>query len=134
MRVSSFKKCGIMAAMVLAVLMMAIAGGCTPVKQAGEATASFVRGDLVIDEVEYPIDEVYDATLKAMSQLDLTVTEKDQNPLDAKVVARDSEDRKIQIITDRVTTETTRLKIRIGLTGDERASMAIYDQILKNLN
>lgn len=107
--------------------------GCTSVKKVGESTVSFVRGDLNIDETNFSIGKVYSATLKAFEELEITVLEKEKGELKSYVSGRDQSDDKIQVWMWRLETDKTKLKIRIGLFGDETRSWAIYDQIQSNL-
>lgn len=118
--------------LITAALLMGLAS-CHQVSQVGEATSSFVRGDLNIDEIYHPMSKVYDATLKAADDLDLRLVDVDEAPLESKIVARNANDDKIQIWLWRVEKDVTKIKIRIGLVGDETQSWAIYDQIQQNL-
>lgn len=116
-----------------AVVLSGLFVGCTSVKKVGESTVSFVRGDLNIDETNYSIGKVYSATLKAFEDLEITVMEKEKGELKSYVSGRDQSDDKIQVWMWRLETDKTKLKIRIGLFGDETRSWAIYDQIQSNL-
>ncbi len=118
---------------ITAAVLVALIAGCEPIRKVGEATVSFVRGDLNIEEMNYPIGEVHKAAVKAMDQLEIRIVDEDQSPLKSYISGRDSDDDKVQIWLWRVETDVTKLKIRIGLTGNETKSWAIYDQIQQNL-
>jgi hypothetical protein len=108
--------------------------GCVAVAVgAGAAgTVAYVRGDLEAVEPK-DINSVYEATLKAMEQLELSVSKKTKDAMSAEIVARDSQDKKITIKLGATAEGTTNLSIRIGIFGSETKSRLIYDQIKKNL-
>ncbi len=120
-------------AMIVILMLLGLAGGCHQASELGAATNSFVRGDLNVDTIENPIDDVYKASLDAMNDLDLQVMSKEFSPLESRIIARNSKDEKVQVWVWRVTEGTSKLKIRIGLVGNETQSLAIYDQIQENL-
>ncbi len=95
-------------------------------------TVAYVRGDLEAVEPKN-INSVYEATLKAMEQLELSVSKKTKDAMSAEIIARDSQDKKITIKLGATAEGTTNLSIRIGMFGSETKSRLIYDQIKKNL-
>jgi hypothetical protein len=99
---------------------------------AGAGTVAYVRGDLEAT-VDAKLDKTYDATLKALQQLELTPTEKQKDAIGAKVIARTSTDKKITITLAPVTDKLTKISVRIGVFGDQTISQMIYDNIKKNL-
>jgi len=118
----------------LLVLGVGVLQGCVAVAVgvAAAGTVAYVKGDL--DAVEIGnIDKVYNATLKAMEKLELNVTEKSKDALSAKVIARDSQDKKITIILASTAEGATKISIRVGVFGDKTKSLLIYEQIKKNL-
>ena len=96
-------------------------------------TIAYVRGDLQATESE-PMDVVYDASLKALEELDLHVTSKSKDALVAQIVTFDAQDKKIKIKLKAATDTTTKLSIRIGTFGSETKSRMIYQKIRDNLN
>lgn len=118
----------------LLVSTAALLQGCVAVAVgAGAAgTVAYIRGDLEAIESK-SIDTVYEATLKAMEQLELSVSKKTKDAMSAEVVAHDSQDKKITIILSATAEGSTKLSIRIGVFGSETKSRLIYDQIKKNL-
>ena len=95
-------------------------------------TVGYVMGDLQSVE-SADINTVYDATLKAVEQLELPVIQKSKDAISAKVKLRDSQDKKITIKLGATAERATKLSIRVGIFGNERKSRLIYDQIKKNL-
>jgi hypothetical protein len=125
------------AQVILAVLLVGAAAllqGCVAVVVgAGAAgTVAYIRGDLESIESK-DLNAVYEATLKAMEQLGLSVSRKTKDAMSAEVVARDAEDKKVTISLGATAEGATKISIRIGVFGSETKSRLIYDQIKKNL-
>ena len=100
---------------------------------AGAAAGTvYVQGDLqaVVDQ---ELDKVYRAGLNTLEQLALPITGRDKTALDAKLIGRNSEDKKITIKLKRTEENYTKISIRVGTFGDEAQSRAIYDKIKENL-
>ncbi|MHC4507824.1 MAG: DUF3568 family protein [Planctomycetota bacterium] len=96
------------------------------------STIAYVRGDLEAVESER-LDVLYEATLRAMEKLDLSVTAKSKDALSAMIIARDAQDKKTTIKLKAVTDETAKLSIRVGVFGSEAKSRLIYREIQENL-
>lgn len=121
----------------LAVLLVGSAvsvGGCVAVAVgAGAAgTVAYLKGDLEAVESR-KLDEVHAATLKAVEELGLKVTQDAKDALSATVVARDAQDKKVTITLRAATEQTTKLLIRVGVFGSEAKSRLIYQKIRDNL-
>jgi len=112
----------------------ALLQGCLAVVVgAGAAgTVAYVKGDLEAVESK-DINAVYQATLKAMEQLELSVSKKTKDAMSAVVIARDSQDKKITVKLSATAEGATKLSIRVGVWGSETKSRFIHDQIKKNL-
>ena len=108
--------------------------GCTTIALvgAGAGTVIYATGDLET-VVAKDITTVYQATLKAIEQLELKVGTKVKDALAAKIIARDAQDKKITIKLKSKSENATELNIRVGVFGDETKSTLIYEQIKKNL-
>ncbi len=121
---------------VLLVTMTVIASGCLAVAVgAGAAgTVAYLSGDLEAQE-PYDIDRVYAAARKAAEDLELHVIEAKtgKDALSGTVVARDAEDKQIEIKLASITTSTTKISIRVGVFGNETKSDLILQQIRRNL-
>ncbi len=83
---------------ILLVGTMVLNEGCmvAAVGLGAAGTIAYVRGDLQAVESE-SIDDVYEATLKAMKELELLPTRKSKDALGAEIVAYDAQDKKITI-------------------------------------
>jgi hypothetical protein len=95
-------------------------------------TIAYARGDLQAVESE-SIDDVYEASLKAMEELELHVTRKSKDALGAEIITYDAQDKKITIRLKSAADRTTKLSIRIGVFGSETKSRLIYQKIRENL-
>jgi endo-beta-N-acetylglucosaminidase D len=121
----------------LSILVMGTAGlvqGClvAAVGVGAAGTIAYVRGDLEAVESQR-LDVVYEATLKAVEKLQLSVTTKSKDAMSAVIVARDAQDKKVTIALKAVTEEATKLYIRVGVFGSETKSRLIYQEIHESL-
>jgi len=106
-------------------------GGCkTPVEGAGY---NYVSGNLSVT-LNADVQKSYDASLKALEQLQLTPTEKSKDALGARILAKTSADKKVKVTLTRVTDTTTGLVVGVGtVVGDKDIAKTIYDKIMENL-
>jgi hypothetical protein len=119
-------------AMVMAVVQLS---GCVALVvggAAGAGGAAWVMGKLE-DTVNKPVSRVYDASLKALKQMELPVFENQKDVMSAKITSMFADDKKVWISIESVTADTSRITIRVGLTGDEAKSRRILEAVHKNL-
>lgn len=123
-----------MAGAVLLLGMVFVVSGCAAaVVGAGVAgTVAYMKGDLEVVESK-GIDAVYIAAKRAMGQLDLRVTEDGRDAMTAVITALDVEDKTVTIKLKWATENSTKLSIRVGIFGNERKSVRIYQKIHDNL-
>ena len=95
-------------------------------------TIAYIRGDLEAIESE-DINTVYEAAIQAAEELELRIISKTKDALSATIIARDAQDKKVQIILRTTAENTTKLSIRIGTFGSETKSRLIYQRIYDNL-
>jgi len=76
---------------------------------------------------------VTDATATTLRNMDLTVDRKDATDIDGIVVARTAQDREVTVKINRAGDQMSRVSMRIGLFGDEQASIAVLDRIRRQL-
>lgn len=95
---------------------------------AGAGAVAYIRGDL-----EATLDSSLNATNKAaghaISQLEFAKVSENKDALTANITARTAQDKKVEIIMTKVSDTVTKVKIRVGVFGDEAISMAILDKI-----
>jgi hypothetical protein len=122
----------------LVCLLLLLAGlgvstsGCLAVAVgAGAAgTVAYMRGDLEAEE-PYSIDQTYVATRTAVKGLGLTIIEGEtgQDALGGHLTARDSSDKKVQVRLKAITSNATKLSVRVGTFGDKSKTQRIYNAI-----
>ena len=105
--------------------------GCTTtvINPGTDTSATYRFGKLTAEEPK-PIAMVYQATEAAMADLGLSVIQKVKDELEAKVVARDAQDKKITVELVALTKDTTEVKVHVG--SPEKARR-IYQTIHDNL-
>ena len=96
-------------------------------------TIAYARGDLEAIESQ-SIDEVYEATLIALKELELLPTSKSKDALVAEIITYDAQDKKVTINLKSMGDGSTKISIRIGVFGSESKSRLIYQKIRDNLN
>ena len=115
----------------LLVTAVLLGQGCktTVVGPEGQTVATYQLGKLSAEEPK-SINAVYQATLDAMTELELSIIQKLKDELTAKVIARDSQDTKITINLIAVTKDSTEVSIHAG--SYTRANR-VYQTIHKSL-
>jgi len=98
----------------------------------GAGMVAYFKGDLEAVESK-DIDTVFEATEKAIEELEIKVSKKTKDKMSAVIVARDAQDKKITIKLRATADEGTKLSIRVGGLGDETKSRLIYEKIRENL-
>jgi len=120
--------------MMLLVLLLATALvglGCesTVLGPQGQTAATYRLGELK-SHVASNIDTTFAATEQAMQNLGLNITQANQNQLDAKVVARGDDDKRIIVELTALTDQATRMNIDAGsLPRARRIYQAIMDSL-----
>jgi hypothetical protein len=98
----------------------------------GAAGAIYVMGKLK-DELNYPLPVVHDATVAAMNDLELKLSEEKVDKLSAHLESAFSDGARVWIDLDSLADSKCQLTIRVGLAGDEIRSRKIYDTIKQHL-
>lgn len=112
-------------------LLVCVAGsGCAAVAvgaAAGIAGVAYARGDL---ERTYalPMDIVWEATLAALTDLELEIVEREKDQLTAKIKAYTSTDKRIKIKL-KSSGNVTDLHLRVNVFGDGELSHSILARI-----
>jgi hypothetical protein len=99
---------------------------------AGAGTVAYIKGSLEA-VLEDDVDAVYEASIKALDQLEIAPSEKQKDALAARIVATNAQYRKITIKLKAAENDLTKISIKIGFFGDRSQSQAIYDKIKENL-
>jgi hypothetical protein len=96
------------------------------------AAVAYVRGQLEAN-VNGTYENTIAATNKALQQLSIAKVNEKQDALITVITARNAADKKIEIRLERLARELTKVRIRVGLMGDEPLSIAILDKVKANL-
>jgi len=76
---------------------------------------------------------VYAATLKALDELELNVTEQAKDAFYARVVAKGADGKRITINIKPKEGDGSTITIKVGTFGEKRRSSIIYERIKQNL-
>jgi hypothetical protein len=106
------------------------AGGCS--KSVDGSSFNYASGNLSTT-LAANVEKSYDASLKALQELQLEPTEKAKDALGGRLIAKTSADKKVKVMLTRVSDTTTELTISIGTVGDKAMSTTIYNKIMENL-
>ena len=101
--------------------------GCAPTL-VGQNAAVYSMGRLHA-RLDRDMNSVYEASVKALEQLEVTVTEKKKDVFAARVAGKTADERVITIKIEPETDESTLLSIYTGVVGDEVRARAIYSKI-----
>ncbi|MDY0354235.1 MAG: DUF3568 family protein [Sedimentisphaerales bacterium] len=105
--------------------------GCktTIVDPVSQSRATYRMGKLTAEEPR-EIDAVYTASEQAMSELGLKVVQRTKDALQAELVARDAQDKKVSVKLLSITKDTTRVTIDISpVEKAQRIHSAIRDNL-----
>ncbi len=103
----------------LAILLAAtlvLVHGCTTTTVTGpegQTEATYKFGKLTAEEPK-DISTVYQAAEKALAELELSISQKMKDEIAAKIIARDSQDKKITLNLLALTENTTKVTISAG--------------------
>ena len=115
----------------VAVLMLVVCG-CGRPALIGTEAAVYSRGALyaVYDK---DLNSVYEASVKALEQLEIDVAEKNKDVFYAKVVGKVADGKSITIRMEPGTDNVTELRISASTLGNEDRSRTVYAKIQQNL-
>lgn len=110
--------------------LASLLSGCMVVAAgaAGAGAVAYVRGELE-SNIARNIDDVYRATQRTVQELEFARISEQKSAVDAVVVSRTALDKKIEIKLQRTSAELTKVRIRVGLIGDEALSLSILERI-----
>jgi len=112
--------------------MMVVLCGCGKPTLVGTDAAVYSRGSLYAVAGK-DLDSVYAATLAAMKQLEVEVTEKNKDVFYAKVIGKIADGRTVTIRLEPGADKSTELRIQTSTFGNEERSRVIYKKIQENL-
>lgn len=98
----------------------------------GATGAVYVMGKLT-EELGYDVPAVHDATMAAIKDLGLKLSEDRADKLSARLETEFADHAHVWIDLDSIEDARTRVIIRVGLTGDESRSRKILETIKRHL-
>ncbi len=121
-------------ATLLALMPVAWTSGCLAVAAgaAGAGTVAWVRGELDAS-MGHPLDAVDSAANRAAEQLRFVKISESADALSRVITLRTAEDKKIEVKLTRTTDTVTRVRIRVGVFGDETISRLLLEKTQANL-
>ena len=123
------KRCMLLVALLLTTTLLGIGCTTTVLNSGTDSSATYRFGRLTAEEGK-DISSVYAATEAAVDELGLSTVQKMHNELEAKVVARDGQDRKIIIELVSLTKDTTQVKVHVrSLDKAQRIYETIHDKL-----
>ena len=108
--------------------------GCVPAIFLGGAAAGIgsykYYKDVLTVVYEAPFDNTWDASVKAMEDMGFTIENKTKELGSGKISTKEDEkNKKVNLTLQYKSIQETEVKIRVGLLGDETASIYIKDKI-----
>jgi len=108
---------------------------CAPVLLGAAGAAAGIAGykyynDVLTVVYEAPFDNTWDASIKALEDMGLTIDDKTKKMGTGKISTKEDADNKtVNITIEYKSAQETEVTIRVGLLGDENASNVIKDKI-----
>ena len=98
----------------------------------GAGTYYYIKGDLKTN-YEAPMDKTWEATIKSIEELKLTVESQKHDALSGVIKGKMADEKGFEINLKRLGENSTEVGVRIGTFGDREKSEAIHDKILSKL-
>ena len=117
-----------MSLMLQGCLLLAVGAGAG----AGAATVAYVKGELRTTYAA-SLNRTWDATLSALKDLRINVYSTKKDLTEGDIEATKADGTKIKINLEPAGPNTTSVRIRVGMFGDEEASKVINGQIASKL-
>ncbi len=99
---------------------------------AGAGTYAYIKGDLKRN-YEAPIDKAWEATVKAVEELKMTIESKQHDAFSGIIKGKMADGKSFAINLKRLGETLTEIGIRIDTFGDRQKSEVIHDKILSKL-
>lgn len=122
------------AAAVLLAVVMSFQAGClvAAAGAAGAGTVAYIRGELS-STVDSPYEQAVRAANRGLQSLEFVKINESKDALTAILVYRTAEDKKVEVKVSKVTENSTKFTIRVGVFGDEKLSLTVLEKIKENL-
>jgi intein/homing endonuclease len=96
----------------------------------GIGTYAYIVGELKSTE-KVSLNTAWDATQKAMNDLEFTTTSKEKDAFDGQLIAKGAANKTIKVKLNRQSDTLTEIRIRVGTFGDTSLSLQILESIKK---
>ncbi len=109
--------------------------GCVPLMvgaAAGAGAAAWINGDLEVN-FDAPVSTVHSAAIRGLRKLELPITSEDKDKHHARIRSKYSDGKDVTIDITAITERTSKVKIRVGVFGDQARSEAILTSMKKYL-
>ena len=98
----------------------------------GAGTYYYIKGDLKRN-YEAPMDKTWEATIKSVEELKLTVESQKHDGLSGVIKGKTADEKGFEINLKRLGENSTEVGVRIGTFGDREKSEVIHDKIHSKL-
>ena len=118
----------------LAVASLLFTSGCLAVVAGAGAGAAvaYVRGDLQAS-LDASFGQALIAANQAVQQLQFAKVSEKKDALEGTIIARNADDKKIEIRLENAGAEVAKVSIRVGTFGNETLSLTVLEKIKANL-
>ena len=99
---------------------------------AGAGTFAWINGDLEYN-FDASVDKVHNASVKALRKLELSISQDVKDKHNAKLKSAYSDGKDVNISITALTERSSKIKIRVGVFGDQIRSESILHEIQKYL-
>jgi hypothetical protein len=93
---------------------------------------AYVKGELQ-STYAAPFDRTWRATLAALRDADMKVTDTQRDSTQGTITATSAKDETVRVNLEQAGPGTTAVKIRVGVFGDEEVSRALHRRIASRL-
>jgi len=118
---------------IVAILLLITFTGCVPMAFLGGALVGvggykYYEGNLTVI-YQAPYAKTFDSSVKALETLGYNIAEKRQKMASGKITTTGTASKRIKISVEYMSSEETKVKIHVGILGDENVSNIIKDKI-----
>jgi hypothetical protein len=96
--------------------------------QPGKSFYNQIMGELQASE-QKPLDNLWASSQRALESLELRIVAREKDALSAMVRAKGAEGKDVKVRLEKVSENTTLVKVKVGLLGDQHQSRLIMDEI-----
>ena len=99
----------------------------------GGAGTSIWLSNKLVQEVNAPFAKSFEATKAALKKLDLDVVKETKKDNVAQFISQYHDGKKVWVDVHRISRNSSKIEVRVGMTGDQEAAKEILNQILAYL-